>query len=913
MIQKIFTDSIPNQVTDKPRKSNDALAKATVNALESIAIRQLRENRKLEDYYKMIAGELVWADYTEEEMSTIDAVKGLLAEDTKVPSFVKHYDLIGIIVNQLVGEWLETQEDFNVDCVDTYTENEFLRERKRRLEQYVTERFEIEVKKVMAEAGMSEEKEFETQEEQQAYLQQLEGLKNSIKSPEEIEKEMRTWKTQSVKWANSVLEQDNVRFRMENLVRTEMLDYACTGRYFRNYYVGFDYYKPERWHPIQVFFSREEDAVKPQDREFVGRQYRAPIYKVRERFGHKLTPNQLKSLDTFYGEFQDFTKEESLNTARGLTKALFGGNAQVPFYNYFEYQDALEAQELFGVPMGRQIVKDSEGEEMEIPQYLDNFAPNYHSRFGEIGRSDFEVRKDTVLITEGYYRSYKKMYIVALEDDSGVVRTEIFSEELLDEYIEENQLKKSNKKSLEEALKETEANTIYTFHQPVIRQFFKINSGLVTRNGKKGEIIVDEELDYQIKGNSELVDPIIPVAGIIDSNFIANKIRPYQIAYNICLNQIMNMMEKELGLFFLFDVNLLPSEYKTYGDTEDAMSKLVDFIRTTGTAPIDASKQNTGYQSPQGNSFVYQDISYTNHITARMQWAENWKRMAVEQIGMTSQRLGNPNQYETAEGIKQGVEASYAQTENIFSKMSQSYLESMEVHLAVAQYCQKNYKDADFAYTASDGSKAYIHLSDEAFPLRRFGVMPINSSKNKHQRQNLIDTLLNLNTLGGDILDYAEIYTAKSTQEILEAGKKARLKAQQEAEATRAHEQELVDKQLKAQAEETRIEREFKASENEKDRKADIIKAQLNALGRASFTENTDDDTNINKVAEMRLKEAQFESDVAFKETQMTAETTFNAEKLKLEKQKQDIEREKIAQKREESNNNLQIALSNKN
>lgn len=905
-----FTNSIPNQISSKPRKKNDELSKLTVDSLERIASIQMSENSRLDDYYKMLNGTLVWADYSDEDLISLDSVRALISPDVSVPSFVKHYDLIGLIVNQLVGEWLETQDDFNIDCIDSYTENEFLAERSRRLEQYLIERYQLEVKKVLAEKGFVEQTKFESEEEQQAYLQQLEQMKSEIKSPEDIEREMRSWKTQAVSWANSVIEQDTVRFRMENLTRSEMTDFCLTGRFFRNYYVGHDYYKPERWHPIQVFFSREEDAVRPQDREYVGRQYRAPIFKIRERFGHRIPQKDLEKLDTFYGQFNNETKTEALDSQRGLYRAIFGENTQVPFYNYFQHQDAIEAQDMFGVPMGRNVVKTEDGE-YEVPYFLD-YNSSFGSRFGEIGRTDFQIRTDTVLVTEGYYRSYKKMFIVFYEDENGMTQSEMFSDELLPEFVKEHNLKKETKQTLEEAMKEMKLNTVYTFYQPVIRQFFKINAGTL-QNDSDGSIYYDEELEYQIKGDSNIASVIIPVAGVIDSNFIANKIRPYQIAYNICLNQIMNMMEKELGLFFLFDINLLPSEYKTYGDTESALEKMQDFIRTTSFAPTDASKQNTGYQSPMGNSFITQDLSYTNHISARMQWAENYKRLAIEQVGMTPQRMGSPSQYETAEGIKQGVEASYAQTEDKFSIMSQAYLEALEVHLAVAQYCQKNYKDADFVYTKSDGSKAYIHLSDEAFPLRRFGVMPVNNSKNKHQRQNLVNTLLNLNTLGGDILDYAEIYTAKSTQEVLERGRKARKQKMAEDEKQRIHEQELMDKQLQAQAQKEADERAFKQSENQKDRETEITKAQLNALGRASYSETTEDDKNINEIAKQRLAQTQAEADISLKEKKLLTDISFNESKLSLEKEKMSLEREKLKDKREERAVNLQIAQTNKN
>src|SRR5690606_37965134 len=136
----------------------------------------------------------------------------------------------------------------------------------------------------------------------------------------------------------------------------------------------------------------------------------------------------------------------------------------------------------------------------------------------------------------------------------------------------------------------------------------------------------------------------------------------------------------------------------------------------TSLAPIDTSKQNTQQTQPMANTFISQNLSYTNEISARLNWAEYYKRMATEQIGMTPQRLGAPNEYETAEGVRQGVEASYSQTEDKFSKMTSATLKAMELHLTIAQYCQKEYMDQDLVFSASEGSLAFINLSDPNFP-----------------------------------------------------------------------------------------------------------------------------------------------------------------------------------------------------
>lgn len=905
-----YGSSLPNQAVNKKRKKNDTLSKNTVDTLERIAYQQVRENQKYKDYFDMLEGKLVWAHYVEEDISVLEYIKDEFGDSIERPGFVKHYDILGLIVNQVVGEWLNNQDDFHVDCVDEHTENEFLRERKKRLHEYIQERFNLEVQKAIIEGGIGLDNKELTPDEQQMLQQKIEEVKNSIKTPDQIEREMKDWRTQSVSWANGVIENDTVRFRMENLSRKEMLSYACTGKYFRNYFIGFDYYKPESWDVMDVFHSREKDADKPQDREYVGRQLRMPIYQVRERYGHLLTKKELENLDNYFGAQIEGSDTFNLNNEGDLKSAMFGWNKQVPYYNYDDFQGAIEVQELTGTPRGFNIVQTPDGEVAEpyfIPEHDHLGFRNLKSNT----RNDYEVRRDTVLVTEGYYRSYKRKYLLKFRDEDGVVRTEIVTDDILPEFISQHGLRQNKNKSLEDVIEDLESdNLLHLFYEPVIRGFIKINIG---GNGKgdKNSIYYDDELKYQIRANSELVDVLIPVGGVIDTFSIADKIKPYQIAYNICLNQIIDMMGKELGLFAAFDIRLLPSEIKDYGDTEEVLEKVQEFIKNTSLVPLDYSKGNTGYSSPNSNSFVPQMMSYANDISARMNWAENYKRLAIEQIGMTPQRMGSPDKYETAQGIQQGVEASYAQTQGFFSKMTQSHLQTMEVHLSVAQYCQKNYKDVDFVYTKSDGSKGYVYLSDDNFPLRRFGVFPINSSKNKRRREQLIQTLMQLNTLGADVLDYAEVFLSDSVQEVLDAGKKARIRRLEEQNISMQNERQMQEAELKARADKEAFDREHEAKEKEKDRQNRIRVAQLQALGRASYSESNEDDETINQVADVAQEEAIKQGELEIKKDKIQSDKMLENKKLELEQKKLDIEKNKIEQKRESDRIKENIARIN--
>src|SRR3990172_5579474 len=232
------------------------------------------------------------------------------------------------------------------------------------------------------------------------------------------------------------------------------------------------------------------------------------------------------------------------------------------------------------------------------------------------------------------------------------------------------------------------------------------------------------------------------------------------------------------------------------------------------------------------NTFMTQSLDFTNQIASRMQLAQQFKMMALEQIGITPQRIGQSSDYMTATGVKEGMTATYNQTEPIFSVMSSATRKATELHLAVAQYCQKNYKDFSFLYVKSDGDKAFISLSDDDFPLRNFGVFSINSSKSKRELENLKQILLSNNTQNSDLEDFASIVASTSTQELISIGRNNRIEAEKQQQAQREHEQALLDKQLAAQAQEKQIDREWEEASKDRDRKVDIYSAELNAEGR---------------------------------------------------------------------------------
>lgn len=874
----IHTTILPQQTISENNKKKFPFQKACMDALESIGVSQMGENCKLREFYKMLDGSLVFSDYGLEDNSILDKIKSL-GDGVGVPSFVKHYDIIGIMTRKLVGEWLKQKDNFKVNSTaDEISENDFLRERTQRANEFTLQTFKNEFEIGLLKAGINPTgKEFQSEEEKQQYIQMLEQEKAKIIPPDVIDREMsKNFKTKASEWAEHTMDNDQRRFFLDKLDGQEMEDYLLTGRFFRHYYVGYDYYKPERWHPAETFFSKDVDAEYPQDGEYVGRiTYIAPS-QIMKRYGHLLTPAHIKTLNKRVGGADNNVNAPVKNWKTILDNGMFGQQQTVPFRQYYDYDLGLQIQDALDIPMGETIV----GEE-KIPSWLSPFQnQNYLGySFSQNTRDDINVRTDVLQVTEAYWRSWKRMWFLNYTDKNGRGTSEIVTDDLLPEFIEEHGIKKISTKSLQDLQREVlNDDTMYEFWIPEVWQGIKINAG----NSILGEDLYlnVQPLPYQIKGDSNLFDVKLPVAGII-GNAMAKRVRPFQVGYNICLNQIFNLLSKEIGMFFLFDINFLPSEYKDNGTIADSLEQLQTLAKETGFVPIDSQKQNI--QGAQNmNTFMVQDVSFDKQINSRISLANYYLNKALEQIGFTPQRLGQATTYETATGIQQGVEATYDQTAGLFTEMSTARLKAMELHLAVAQYCQKEYIDKDFIFTGSDNDKTYINLTDPDFPLRRLALLPSNSPNERRILEQVRSYLMNTNTLGSDLLDISSAMASDTMVELISIGRKARLEKQKEVEAQRTHEQQLADKQIQAIAQEKQLERDFKASEGDKDRETKIETERINALGRAS-----DKKSDMNGFQEIN-QAARDAIQNDFKERELNIKENLAQNKIENEKSKVD-------------------------
>lgn len=906
------TTTLPLQTISDSKKSKTKFQKDCMDALEAIGIRQKYQNMKFRELYQMTEGDLVYSDY-DTENSILDNIREL-GDKVQIPAFVKHYDFIGIIANQLSGEWINQADDYSIQAVDEISNSEFIRERTRVLEEAALQNVNAEIQKELFKKGLDPNREnFQSQEEQQAYMQMLQEEQNKIMSPKEIEKKVsKDFKTVAAKWGNLTLKRDKRRFHLENVDKDEAKDFFLTGRFFRHYFVGYDHYKPERWDPIDTFFSEDVDAKYPQDGEYVGRVFEIAPTKLIERYGDSMTPKQIKQFNNFYQGAPDRGNDKNRSFSQILKEnGPFGQNQTVPFHNYYDYDLGMQYQNATGQPMGELNQPDENGETVKIPTWL---SPQFNGTttnlsFAQHQRGDINVRTDQVRVTEAYWKSWKRMWFFNYVNKNGVQAFELVTDDILPELIEEYQIKKIRTKSIREMKEDLEPNTMYEVWVPEVWKGVKI---VGTNSLLSDPIYLDvNPLEYQIRGDSNVFDVKLPVGGII-TNSPAKKMRPYQVGFNICWNQIFNLLEKEIGTFFLFDINFLPSEYRDQGTAEDALYKIQELAKNTGLVPIDTKKGNLQGANDRMNTFMAQDISFDKQIQSRVQLAQVYYQEALKQIGITPQRMGAQGQYETATGVEQGTQASFTQTLPMFTDMSVARKKCMELHLSVAQYCQSEYIDVDMVFDMDDLSKQYLNLTDPDFPLRRLGLHPMSDPKKRQELNQVKQAILNDNTMDKGIMELIDIVTSDTALDLRSRMINHEKTKREDTQAKREHEKELQQMQIEAQKERTTDEREYISSENEKDRRNRLQIEAMEARGRA-LAANKEGDEDIDKALQQGLKEEETFSRIEdmqrkseLKEKEQEENSKYKQKEIQLKEQEQRLKEKKM-------NNDRYIAEINKN
>jgi hypothetical protein len=300
-------------------------------------------------------------------------------------------------------------------------------------------------------------------------------------------------------------------------------------------------------------------------------------------------------------------------------------------------------------------------------------------------------------------------------------------------------------------------------------------------------------------------------------------------------------------------------------------------------------------------------MEQTNRLMSRIKLAEYFKMQAFETIGITPQRLGGQVEQATATGVRMAVSNSYSQTEVYFIQHSDYLMPRVQqMRTDIAQYYQAKNPSNRLQYLTTTEERKNFEINGIDLMTRDINVFAITKANIRKTIEELKQLALNNNTAGASIYDLGSIIKSDNIAEIDNIMKISDKKMVAQRQEQQQHEQEMADKQQQAAAGEAKMRMEFEASENQKDREASIVEAQIKASGYGA-----PEDINANQQSDYLDALDRIQQSTEYTSS-MDMERTKETNRLQLGRDKMSIEREKISSSNQKANIALQIARENK-
>ena len=886
---RMGTITQPLQFLPKKEK-NDEWAAWNLDWYEWNGLKQIKRNaRRLMKNYKLAKGIIDKSDYIVEENNEYsDMIEMLTREDASALE-LKFYPIIPNVVNVLTSEFAKRSTKLTYRAVDEFSYNEMLEQKRKMLEDTLLQEAQQKIISALLEAGLDP-----ASEEAQ---QQLDP--ENIKTLPEIESFFKkSYRSVIEQWASHQHEVDVERFKMDELEERGFRDMLITDREFWHFRMMEDDYEVELWNPVLTFYHKSPDARYISQANWVGKTDMLTVADVIDRYGYLMTEEQLKSLEAIYpirsagysiggyqndGSFYDATRSHEWNTNQ-------------PSLAYRQYTSELAGSVLDGNDVVNMILSESEDYVESGTAYL-------------------------LRVTTVYWKSQKRVGHLTKIAENGEVITQIVSEDykVTDNPIYDTRLFKNK----------TKDNLVYGEHidwiwinetwggvkiGPNIPSFWGMNnpSGFAPLY-----IGIDKNkigpLKFQFKGDFTLYGCKLPVEGAVfsdrntKSTAMVDLMKPFQIGFNMVNNQIADILVDELGTVILLDQNALPKHSMGEDWGKGNLAKAYVAMKNFSILPLDATIANME-NATAFSHFQKIDLDQTNRLMTRINLANYFKQQAYEVIGVSPQRMGQQISQQTATGIEQSVNASYAQTETYFIQHCDYLMPRVhQMRTDLAQYYHSTNPSVRLSYITSTEEKVNFELNGTELLARDLNIFCTTNANHRAILEQLKNLAINNNTTGASIYDLGKVIQSNSVSDLDTVLKKSEEKANAIRQSELDHQRKMQEQDIAAKAEEERLKLDHEALENEKNRQRDILVAEIRAAGFGSAV-----DLNQNNMSDFKDAMSDIKATEQYQQQTNIQREKINADVTK-DNNKMQLEREKIQAQKEISDKQLQIARENKN
>ena len=885
---KMATLTQPIQFLSKAEKDDDWAA-WNMDWFEWQGLKQLRRNaRRLLKNYKLANGIIDKSDYiVEADNEYSDLIQQLTDEDTSALE-LKFYPIIPNVINTLCNEFSKRNTKLTYRSVDELSYNEMMEKKRSMLEENLVAQAQMKLQSKLMEQGVN----IGDPEAQQQMAEQVKSL------PEIEEFFRKDYRSIVEDWAQHQYEADMERFNMDELEERGFRDMLITDREFWHFKMYDDDYDVELWNPVLTFYHKSPDVRYISDGNWVGKVDMMSVSDVIDKYGWVMTQDQREALEAIYpvrsaaypvagmqndGSYYDPAKSHEWNT-------------NMPSLAYRQFVSMHDGFWQMGGDIVSWILGESE-------DFLD-FGSNHLLR-----------------VTTCYWKSQRKLGYLTKVDDTGNVEEMIIDEtyKVTTKPIYNTTLKKNKDKD----------NLIYGEHiewiwinevwggvkiGPNHSSFWGMNNPggvdpmyLGINQNKIGR------LKFQFKGDKTMYGAKLPVEGSVFSDrnsrsvSCVDQMKPWQIGFNMVNNQIADILVDELGTVVAFDQNGLPRHSLGEDWGKNNLAKAYVAMKDFSMLPFDSTIANT--ESPLAMQHIQVlNLEQTNRLMSRINLANYFKMQAFENIGVSPQRMGQNIEQETAEGVRAAINNSYAQTEQYFINHSDHLMPRVhQMRTDLAQYYQSNKPSVRLQYLTASHEKVNFQINGTELLLRDLNVYATTKANHRAVMERLRQLALENNTSGASIYDLGNILKADSIPEITDVMKAAEQKMQAQQQADREHQQKLQEQQIAAAEKEKQLERDYQQMEAEKNRRKDILIAEIRAAGYGSMQDiNQNQESDFKDAMDEIKSTEQYTDQMSLQREKETSRMSQHRDKMDLEKEKLDVQRQMSADK-------LRIAQENKN
>lgn len=888
--------SITQPIQFLPRKEKDEEWTAwNMDWLEWNGLKQIRKNaQRLMKNYKLAKGVIDKSDYVVEEDNEIrDLIETLTAEDTSAME-LKFYPIIPNVINVLTAEFAKRNTKVVFRGVDEFSYNEQMEAKRAQIEEALTTQAEQKLLMAMLEQGLNPE-----DPEVQQQMQQATSPENIRSLPEIQSFFEKDYRSMAEEWATHQMQVDEDRFRMDELEERAFRDMLITDREFWHFKMGEDDYEVELWNPVLTFYHKSPDARYTSQGNWVGRIDMMTIADVIDKYGYMMTQDQMESLEAIYpvrsagyplqgyqndGSYYDATKSHDWNT-------------NMPGLAYRQFTSMWDNSIAPGGDIINWIMAEGE-----------DYSP--------MGTS-FLLR-----VTTAYWKSQRKVGHLTKITEQGETIVDIVDEsyKVTDKPVYNNLLIKNKTKDtliFGEHIDWIYINEVWGGVKigPNHPSFWGMNNpGGVSPmylGIDRNEI---GPLRFQFKGDNTIYGSKLPVEGAVfsdrntKSTAMVDLMKPFQIGYNLVNNQIADILVDELGTVILLDQNALPRHSMNEDWGKNNMAKAYVAMKNFQILPLDTSITNT--ENPLNfQHFQQLNLEQTNRMLTRVQLANHFKQQCFEVIGITPQRLGQQiGQTDTAKGVEQAVTGSYAQTETYFIQHCDYLMPRVhQMRTDIAQYYQSKKPSARLQYMTSAEERINFQINGTDLLLRDINVYATTRANHRSIVEQMKQLVMNNNTTGASIYDLGNIMQAESLAEVNHVLKAAEKKTMAQHRADQEHETQLKQMELEQQTKDKQLQLDYEALEAEKDRRKDILVAEIRAAGYGAMQ-----DINENKQSDFLDALGQIKDSEEFAQT-MNFEQQKESTKTRINEEKNRLAKEKLQAQMAMKQIDLNIAKENKN